>query len=501
MMSANGADKQVIARKIERIRQGYRPRVLDLFAGCGGLSLGFLSAGYEISGAVEADHHAAATHGQNFHNGSPQHGKPLDVTTGPLEVGTRLGLTPLDTSIDVIVGGPPCQAFSKIGRAKLREVRDHPEAFLHDPRAKLYRSYLDFVSAYRPLAILMENVPEVLNHGGENIPQQLCDELGTRGYSCSYTLLNSVLFGVPQLRERMFLIAYHRDLGINSPAFPAPTHRYELPPGYANIRTNALRNAGGLFAGAGTYFPPTSSHATCPTAIVAREAISDLPEINARIELRTGRLRRGTRRLDQPHLDYDLDREVSPYARSMKEWPGFEAPSEGLYDHHIRYLPRDYSLFALMHQGDQYPELHEMAIKRFEKRARKGKITPSQDEWCQLKAAMVPPYDPGKFRNKWWKIVEDQPVRTLTAHLGKDTYSHIHHDNKQARTISIREAARLQSFPDGFRFCGTMNPAFRQIGNSVPPLLARAVALQMAATLRSEEKKEGFTPVIAEAAE
>ena len=69
------------------------------------------------------------------------------------------------------------------------------------------------------------------------------------------------------------------------------------------------------------------------------------------------------------------------------------------------------------------------------------------------------------------------------AHLGKDSYSHIHYDNTQARTMSVREAARLQSFPDGFRFSGTMNPAFRQIGNAVPPLLAYAVASRLLAEL------------------
>ena len=71
------------------------------------------------------------------------------------------------------------------------------------------------------------------------------------------------------------------------------------------------------------------------------------------------------------------------------------------------------------------------------------------------------------------------------AHLGKDSYSHIHYDSVQARTISVREAARLQSFPDGFRFCGTMNPAFRQIGNAVPPLLARSLAEAISNALRS----------------
>src|SRR5580698_3901844 len=88
----------------------------------------------------------------------------------------------------------------------------------------------------------------------------------------------------------------------------------------------------------------------------------------------------------------------------------------------------------------------------------------------------------------------DYPARTLMAHLGKDSYSHIHYDSDQARTISVREAARLQSFPDGFTFHGTMNPAFRQIGNAVPPLMAKAIAVQIFKTLmeigRAEERDE-----------
>ena len=93
---------------------------------------------------------------------------------------------------------------------------------------------------------------------------------------------------------------------------------------------------------------------------------------------------------------------------------------------------------------------------------------------------MVPPYAADKFVDKWRKMAPGEPARTLTAHLGKDSYTHIHYDDDQARTISVREAARLQSFPDGFRFVGAMNAAFRQIGNAVPPLLARALALHIA---------------------
>ncbi len=101
-----------------------------------------------------------------------------------------------------------------------------------------------------------------------------------------------------------------------------------------------------------------------------------------------------------------------------------------------------------------------------------------------MRKACVPPYDPGKFPNKWWKLDPAMPSRTLTAHMGKDTYSHIHWDNRQRRSVSVREAARLQSFPDSFEFAGAMNAAFRQIGNAVPPLLGFAVAAELRRNLR-----------------
>ena len=92
-------------------------------------------------------------------------------------------------------------------RAKLREIKDHPEAYLQDPRARLYLSYLEYVKALKPLAVLVENVPDVLNHGGLNIAHEIAESLQALGYRCRYTLLNSVHYGVPQMRERMFLIA------------------------------------------------------------------------------------------------------------------------------------------------------------------------------------------------------------------------------------------------------------------------------------------------------
>src|SRR5262249_17275347 len=94
----------------------------------------------------------------------------------------------------------------------------------------------------------------------------------------------------------------------------------------------------------------------------------------------------------------------------------------------------------------------------------------------ELEREFVPPYPEGIFVDKWRKLSPDQPSWTIPAHLSKDSYSHIHHDGEQARAVSVREPARLQSVPDGFKFSGNMGDCFRQIGNAVPPLLAWAVA-------------------------
>ena len=101
----------------------------------------------------------------------------------------------------------------------------------------------------------------------------------------------------------------------------------------------------------------------------------------------------------------------------------------------------------------------------------------------EFEKAFVPPYPEDMFRDKWRKLVPDQPSWTVPAHLSKDCYSHIHYDSSQARSISVREAARLQSFPDGYLFEGAMGDAFRQIGNAVPPLLGWAIARSVSASL------------------
>jgi DNA (cytosine-5)-methyltransferase 1 len=138
-----------------------------------------------------------------------------------------------------------------------------------------------------------------------------------------------------------------------------------------------------------------------------------------------------------------------------------------------------------MPRGADYPVALRIARQILEEKLGQD-VSPPRPGTVRYKAlekATVPPYDEGKFPNKWWKLDPDAPSRTLTAHLGKDTYSHIHYDGRQRRMISVREAARLQSFPDGFKFAGAMNASFRQIGNAVPPMLGLAVGRSLMETL------------------
>jgi len=479
--------------KLERLHRGASPRVLDLFSGCGGISLGFQSAGFTISGAVEIDSDAAKSHALNFHSVSTpeilqSHSRNWDITkTEPEELASALGYENVSGSIDVIVGGPPCQAFARVGRAKLREIDAHPEAFVRDPRGNLYLQYLHYVRAFRPLALLMENVPDVLNYGGHNIAEEIIEVLEDIGYICRYTLLNAVHYGVPQMRERMFLVGFVKELNPRV-FFPAPTHYHELPRGYEGSRQVAMKTLNppqlSLFKNATSGFIQMQvPDSNLKPAITAREAMEDLPSITLHIE---GNLKRGARYLDTM-IQYPERHLLSQYAHKMRNWKDFES-HVGIVDHVIRYLPRDYDIFEKMKPGDQYPEAYKLAISMFHERLAEIKnsglvINDGSEEYNKLHDSIVPPYDPGKFPNKWRKMEADFPARTLMAHLGKDSYSHIHYDSSQKRTISVREAARLQSFPDGFRFCGTMNPAFRQIGNAVPPLMAKALAQTMMQTL------------------
>ena len=496
-MAVQTIDRTII-KKVKRLREGESPRFMDLFSGCGGISLGFLTAGYTPVAAVEIDSWAASSHGTNFASfsagSSPEgHHKARDITQeDPESIFHDLGIKgKVEDQIDVLVGGPPCQAFARVGRAKLRhearrlQLDDAEQAFLFDGRVNLWERYLHYVRQTKPVALLMENVPDILNHGGTNLAETVAEHLQDEGYRVSYTLLNSAMYGVPQIRERMFLLGIHESLS-KDPVFPTPTHHATLPSGYEGTRATARKHI--FLNGSQSHLWIDDAHADAghPKATSAWDALADLPPIYAQEEMESGRLRRGRKDPMEPCL-YKTKKPSTAWSRLMRCWPSFETGSKTT-GHIIRYLPRDYKIFKIMGEGWQYPDVWRYVEEKRRaleiERHKNGLSTDKRTvEGKAFHRDWTLPYDPDKFPNKWWKLDRERPVRTLMAHLGKDSYSHIHFDSEQARPISVREAARLQSFPDGFVFDGSMNPALRQIGNAVPPLLAYAVAMAMRKTL------------------
>ncbi len=467
-----------------------RGRVLDLFAGCGGFSLGFDAAGFEIVDGIELAAVPHATYAANFHAACVS-SKPRDIR----QVDAR---EYEGSRVDVIIGGPPCQPFARIGRAKLREIAGERLAHLSDPRVSYYTHFFRFVESLRPAAFVMENVRDIARFGGRNIAEEIAATGAALGYEVRYAILNAAWFGVPQMRERLLLIGLDGHLQ-QAPQFPSLTHAVDLPVGYATSRHG--RDDSIPVLEPHDYYTEDFERVLNPaSAITTGQALGDLPAITE--HLRHMKSRAGARRF-LTEIAYNRPAR-NGYQRLMRSWPGLEqAPPPA--DHVIRYTPRDYTIFRNMKPGDQYPEAHQIAERRFVRRLaaeerRRGKSLRSHGEQYQeLRRACVPPYDPSKFPNKWRKMEAYAPARTVTAHLGKDTYSHIHYDSDQARTISVREAARLQSFPDGFRFCGAMNDGFKQIGNSVPPLMAYAIAsalrtqLKAAGVITEKRRRSGRT--------
>lgn len=487
-------DQYSVAARLARLWSGEPPRVVDLFAGAGGMTLGFQRAGYTILGGVENDANAARTHAINFIGQEDQeafarHAVARDIKALSPEQFMKevLGVEHADSLVDVIVGGPPCQAFARIGRAKLQEIMGKPKAHLADDRASLYIPYLEYVEFFRPLAVVMENVPEIMSYGGRNIAEEIASSLEDMGYRCRYTILNAAHYGVPQLRQRFYLIALLDDFDLD-PSFPDPTHYIEQSPGYLNVHLTGVWAAQlELFDSDFRYINPPMPQSHLLPAVTVREALGDLPPINS-AAITLGSKKSALTGI----LRYRDGVELSAYAHMMREWPGFESPI-GVWDHVTRYLPRDFSIFGRMKHGDQYPQAHAIAQTLLQEaltqqESQGGALIPVEsEEYRRLERSIVPPYTADKFPNKWWKMEPNRPSRTLTAHLGRDGYSHIHYEEDErgfGRVISVREAARLQSFPDGFRFGDAMNPALKQIGNAVPPLQAFRLARHIKRLLR-----------------
>ena len=371
------------------------------------------------------------------------------------------------SSPDILIGGPPCQGFSRVGRGKLDSLSD--EGFAADARNSLYRRFVDAAEQWQPRAVVMENVPGMLSVEGRSVADEAASDLISRGYRVGYAALNACWLGVPQYRERLFFVGFRNDLGLQ-PSLPAATHHADLPAGYQPASPGAVPSVRGCSPRALASTPPApcSRQPRCGTRSTICPSSRSTSRARSRPGATSGRA-----------AAYEA-RPPPPLPALMRKWPGFPR-HRTIDDHVIRRTPRDYETFRQMKHGDRYIEARRIArelfaaeLARLEARGRA--TTPGTPEYEELEERFVPPYPEHMFKDKWRKLIPDQPSWTVPAHLAKDAYSHIHYDSDQARAISVREAARLQSFPDAFRFVGNMGDCFRQIGNAVPPLAAWAIA-------------------------
>jgi DNA (cytosine-5)-methyltransferase 1 len=396
-------------RQIEsaRVLEMKAPSVLDLFSGAGGMSEGFVRAGFKVLGAVEWNEMAARTYRLN-HPGVPDEHVIVDDIR-KLPKGSFRRLVGRRT-LDVLAGSPPCQGFSLVGfRSKKTRTGYRPDA---DERNYLFKYMINAALELRPRLFLMENVPGMQSAKREDVSflETAATMLEKRGgYRTEVWRLNSAAFGVPQDRVRCFLVASRLAI---IPARPFEEYQDLRRP---NLDLEAL--------------PP----------VTLGEAVFDLPEHAAGEGISVDR-----RELPDPSCALRFRRYLTKFNILRR--------SRLLYQHAVRYHnPRDLELYELLQPGQD-------SIHALEKHDRADLMRYRRDV----------------FDDKYARLRSDRPCKTIVAHLAKDGNGYIH--PTQVRSLTLREAARVQSFHDGYVFCGSPSDQWVQLGNAVPPVLAEAIA-------------------------
>lgn len=385
-----------------------RPIAIDLFAGAGGMTLGFEMAGFDVPVAVELDPIHCATHEFNFPFWSVLCRSVAEVTGEDIRKKGNLG----DRDIDLIFGGPPCQGFSQMGKRAL-----------DDPRNELMLHFIRLVSELQPKYFVIENVKGLTTGKHQSFLDEAIKQIEQNDYQVvlPYKVLNAANYGVPQSRERLFLLGVRK--GLKMPVYPQ------------KITAN-FRQKGEI-----------SDTKILPNSPTVGEAIADLPEIETYPEL-----------FQQDWLTVEYG-EPSDYAKKMRNLAFWED------DYSYR---RDFDSSILT--GCLRTKHSQTSIDRFAATPQ-GKTEP---------------------KSRFHKLDAEGISNTLRAgtpsNRGAYTSPRPIHPFK-ARCITVREAARLHSYPDWFRFHGTKWHGFRQIGNSVPPLLAKAIATEIIKVLGCQLSK------------
>lgn len=396
-----------------------RYKVLDLFSGGGGLSEGFLQAGFDVAVSIEIDDKACDTQRKNHPDTIVIQGDLTELSPEKLKKETQID------GYDLIIGGPPCQGFSTIGTRL--GTSDFGE-FGEDPRNSLYKEFVKYVRYYQPKMFLMENVPGLYTMQDGAIRKNIENDFSHNdpegkyiGYRVNSTILKAIEFGVPQKRERVFFVGIRSDIDEFDFHFPEPILDEKQ-------------------------------------FYTVNEAIGDLPAL----DVKDGK----NQTLHQAGQNSFLTR-LNENAFAIRRDNGYE---EGyIYNHLSRYNnPRDREIFRRL---EPFQKLRELDLDDLEKYLKENNFNELP---VRLRKG---------FHDFYRKLDWERPSPTIIAHLHKDGLAFIHPDSRQARSLSIREAARLQSFPDNFIFQGTQSHMYKQIGNAVPPLLAYHLAKALKVTL------------------
>ncbi|MCK5681614.1 DNA cytosine methyltransferase [bacterium] len=376
-------------------------KLIDLFAGAGGLSCGLTKVGFRPLLANEINEVYANTYKLNHPNTHTVVGDIRKICE--LNLKETLGVS--EGEIDLLAGGPPCQGFSI----------NAPIRTLDDKRNHLFRDFLRIAKALKPKAILIENVPGIVSLGQGTVVKTIYKELIELGYSVSHCILFAGHYGVPQMRFRTVFIA----LKINNAkiTFPEPEYDAKAVANFAGAKTLCMKT-----------LPLFSKQLKKPTSV--EDAISDLPPIT------------GGERIEE-YL-YQI-KPQSKYQSSSRN------NSKAIYNHYCSKLGQ-INLERLKHipQGGSWRDIPFELLPKGLQRARRSDHT-----------------------KRYGRLHPKGLCSTILTKCDPHWGSFFH--PYQDRVLSVREAARIQSFPDTFKFTGTITQQYEQVGNAVPPLLAHAV--------------------------
>ncbi len=371
--------------------------IMDLFAGVGGLSYGFAALPeFDIIAANEIEKDIAAAYSLNH-----PHVKMLNCDIAELDAQT-LSKALAGRHIDLVVGGPPCQSYSTLGKRRM------------DDRANLFMEYKRILEILKPSAFVYENVTGLLSMDKGRLFKQVRTEFEELGYSLKYAVLDAVDYGVPQHRERVILVGFR---GENNFDYPAPTHG---EPG----------------SGRSDCGEPASCLSLKPY-VTLRDALGDLPA------LKSGQTK-----------DYYEREAYNDFLKFVRKNSSMDAAGGPLTEHtspkNGQHLIR---IMEALKDGQSKNDLPE------EIRPKSG------------------------YGNTYAKLWWDRPSTTITRNFACPSSSRCIHP-RDSRAMSIREGARLQSFPDDYEFYGSDSMKRLEIGNAVPPLLSVAIAKQMLKALK-----------------